>query len=91
MALLIGLPLFFEVGFVLLVPIALAIAKKVEMPILRVGLPMLAGLSIAHGLVPPHTSFRPEFSDPLNLACIAHPPRRKICERCRLGQRNSPA
>jgi gluconate:H+ symporter, GntP family len=53
-ALLIGLPLFFEVGFVLLVPIALAIAQRVEMPILRVGLPMLAGLSIAHGLVPPH-------------------------------------
>jgi GntP family gluconate:H+ symporter len=46
--------LFFEVGFVLLVPIALAIAKRVEMPILRVGLPMLSGLSIAHGLVPPH-------------------------------------
>jgi gluconate:H+ symporter, GntP family len=53
-ALLIGLPLFFEVGFVLLVPIAIAISKRVEMPILRVGLPMLAGLSIAHGLVPPH-------------------------------------
>jgi gluconate:H+ symporter, GntP family len=53
-ALLIGLPLFFEVGFVLLVPIALAISKRSEMPILRVGLPMLAGLSIAHGLVPPH-------------------------------------
>jgi H+/gluconate symporter-like permease len=42
-ALLIGLPLFFEVGFVLLVPIAIAISKRVEMPILRVGLPMLAG------------------------------------------------
>jgi gluconate:H+ symporter, GntP family len=53
-ALLIGLPLFFEVGFVLLVPIAIAISKRVEMLILRVGLPMLAGLSIAHGLVPPH-------------------------------------
>jgi gluconate:H+ symporter, GntP family len=53
-ALLIGLPLFFAVGFVLLVPIAIAISKRVEMPILRVGLPMLAGLSIAHGLVPPH-------------------------------------
>jgi len=53
-ALLIGLPLFFEVGFVLLVPIALVIAKRAELPILRVGLPMLAGLSIAHGLVPPH-------------------------------------
>jgi GntP family gluconate:H+ symporter len=38
-ALLIGLPLFFEVGFVLLVPIALVIAKKVELPILRVALP----------------------------------------------------
>src|SRR5258708_39439249 len=50
----IGLPLFFEVGFVLLIPMALAIAKRAELPILRVGLPMLAGLSIAHGLVPPH-------------------------------------
>jgi gluconate:H+ symporter, GntP family len=45
-ALLIGLPLFFEVGFVLLVPIALAIAKRAELPILRVGLPMLAGLPL---------------------------------------------
>jgi gluconate:H+ symporter, GntP family len=53
-ALLIGLPLFFEVGFVLLVPLAFAISKKMQTPILLIGLPMLAGLSIAHGLVPPH-------------------------------------
>jgi gluconate:H+ symporter, GntP family len=53
-ALLIGLPLFFEVGFVLLVPLAFAISKKMNTSILQVGLPMLAGLSIAHGLVPPH-------------------------------------
>jgi gluconate:H+ symporter, GntP family len=53
-ALLVGLPLFFEVGFVLLVPLALVIAHKTDTPILKVGLPMLAGLSIAHGLVPPH-------------------------------------
>jgi GntP family gluconate:H+ symporter len=53
-ALLVGLPLFFEVGFVLLVPLALVIAHKTGTPILKVGLPMLAGLSIAHGLVPPH-------------------------------------
>jgi GntP family gluconate:H+ symporter len=49
-----GLPLFFEVGFVLLVPLAFVISKRMETPILRVGLPMLAGLSVAHALVPPH-------------------------------------
>src|SRR5215469_7025527 len=53
-AFLIGLPLFFEVGFVLLVPLAFVIAKKMDAPILSVGLPMLAGLSIAHGMTPPH-------------------------------------
>jgi len=53
-ALLIGLPLFFEVGFVLLVPLAFAISKKMQTSILLIGLPMVAGLSIAHGLVPPH-------------------------------------
>jgi GntP family gluconate:H+ symporter len=51
---LIGLPLFFEVGFVLLVPLAFVISKRMDTPILRVGLPMLAGLSVAHALVPPH-------------------------------------
>ena len=53
-AFLIGLPLFFEVGFVLLVPLAFVMAKKMEVPILSLGLPMLAGLSIAHGMTPPH-------------------------------------
>jgi gluconate:H+ symporter, GntP family len=53
-SLLIGLPLFFEVGFVLLVPLAFVISKRMDTPILRVGLPMLAGLSVAHALVPPH-------------------------------------
>ena len=53
-AFLIGLPLFFEVGFVLLVPLAFVIAKKMGAPVLSVGLPMLAGLSIAHGMTPPH-------------------------------------
>ncbi|MBV9491577.1 MAG: permease DsdX [Verrucomicrobia bacterium] len=53
-ALLIGLPLFFEVGFVLLAPLAFAVARRVNLPIVIVGLPMLAGLSVAHGLVPPH-------------------------------------
>lgn len=53
-SLIIGLPLFFEVGFVLLVPIAYALAREMKISMIRVGLPMLAGLSVAHGLVPPH-------------------------------------
>ncbi|WP_434653744.1 permease DsdX [Pseudomonas sp. R3-56] len=53
-AFLVGLPLFFEVGFVLLVPIAFTIARRVGVSILMVGLPMVAGLSVVHALVPPH-------------------------------------
>jgi GntP family gluconate:H+ symporter len=50
----VGLPAFFEVGFVLLVPIAFTVARRTGTSIVLVGLPMLAGLSIVHGLVPPH-------------------------------------
>jgi gluconate:H+ symporter, GntP family len=50
----VGLPAFFEVGFVLLVPVAFTVARRTGKSILLVGLPMLAGLSVAHGLVPPH-------------------------------------
>ena len=50
----IGLPIFFEVGFVLLVPIVFNVARRTGVPLLLVGLPMVAGLSVVHGLVPPH-------------------------------------
>jgi len=50
----IGLPAFFEVGFVLLVPIAFTVARRTRTSLVLVGLPMLAGLSVVHGLVPPH-------------------------------------
>lgn len=53
-AFLVGLPLFFEVGFVLLVPIAFTVARRAGVSILMVGLPMVAGLSVVHALVPPH-------------------------------------
>ncbi len=53
-AALIGLPMFFEIGVVLLVPIVLLVAKRSEQPVLRIGIPALAGLSVLHGLVPPH-------------------------------------
>ncbi|AQW31118.1 gluconate:H+ symporter [Ralstonia syzygii subsp. celebesensis] len=53
-AFIIGLPVFFEVGFVLLIPIAFNVAKRTGTPMLMVGLPMVAGLSVVHGLIPPH-------------------------------------
>lgn len=52
--LIIGLPAFFEVGFVLLIPIAYTVARRTRTSLILVGLPMLAGLSVVHGLVPPH-------------------------------------
>lgn len=51
---LVGLPVFFEVGFVLLIPIAFSVAKRTRTSMVLVGLPMVAGLSVVHGLVPPH-------------------------------------
>jgi GntP family gluconate:H+ symporter len=53
-ALIVGLPVFFEVGFVLLVPIAFNVVRRTGRSIVAVGLPMVAGLSVVHGLVPPH-------------------------------------
>jgi GntP family gluconate:H+ symporter len=53
-AVLIGLPMFFEIGLVLLVPVVLLVAKRSGQPLMLVGIPALAGLSVLHGLVPPH-------------------------------------
>src|SRR3954463_15876761 len=53
-AALVGLPLFFEVGVVLLVPVVLLISTRTQVPLMKIGIPALAGLSVLHGLVPPH-------------------------------------
>jgi GntP family gluconate:H+ symporter len=50
----IGLPLFFEVGIVLLIPVVLLVAKRGNFSLMRIGIPALAGLSVMHGLIPPH-------------------------------------
>ncbi|MFC9735313.1 GntP family permease [Streptomyces roseolus] len=50
----IGLPLFFEVGIVLLIPVVLMVAKRGNYSLMRIGVPALAGLSVMHGLIPPH-------------------------------------
>ncbi|KRM45850.1 gluconate:H+ symporter [Lentilactobacillus parafarraginis] len=49
-----GIALFFEVGMVLLVPIVFAIAVEAGVPILYLGIPMAAALSVTHGFLPPH-------------------------------------
>jgi len=50
----VGIPLFYGVGFMLLVPIIFAIVARHGLPALPVGLPALAAMSVAHGLLPPH-------------------------------------
>ncbi len=50
----VGIPLFFEVGVVLLIPIVMLVARRSHLPVVLVGIPALAGLSALHGLVPPH-------------------------------------
>jgi GntP family gluconate:H+ symporter len=52
--LVIGLPVFFSVGFVLLMPLAYAAAASTGVPLLVLAMPLAAGLSAAHGLTPPH-------------------------------------
>ncbi|MGB8259973.1 MAG: gluconate:H+ symporter [Terracidiphilus sp.] len=54
LGLLVGLPVFFEVGLVLMMPIVAAAARSSRRPPILVGLPILAGLSIVHGTLPPH-------------------------------------
>lgn len=52
--LIVGMPVFFEVGFVLLIPIAFNVARRTGTSLVMIGLPMVTGLSVVHGLVPPH-------------------------------------
>jgi GntP family gluconate:H+ symporter len=62
----IGLPVFFQVGLVLLAPVLFTLTRQMALrqsaagpsndrsPLLRLGIPLVAGLSVSHGLVPPH-------------------------------------
>jgi GntP family gluconate:H+ symporter len=53
-AFLVGIPVWFTVGLVLLVPLLFTLVKESGKPMLLLGIPLLAGLSAAHSLVPPH-------------------------------------
>jgi Gnt-I system high-affinity gluconate transporter len=50
----VGIPLFYGVGFVLLVPIVFAVIARYRLPLVMVAMPALASMSVAHGLLPPH-------------------------------------
>lgn len=50
----IGLPMFFEIGLVLLMPVILLVSQRSGQSIAKIAIPTLAGLSAMHGLVPPH-------------------------------------
>src|SRR5215831_920107 len=51
---LVGLPIFFEVGFIILVPVVWNLTRETKRSLLFYGLPMAAALTINHALVPPH-------------------------------------
>ncbi|MDR0429661.1 MAG: gluconate:H+ symporter [Tannerellaceae bacterium] len=52
----VGIPLFYGIGFVLLVPLIFSVVNQYKLPAVYIGLPMLAALSVTHGFLPPHPS-----------------------------------
>ena len=54
--LIVGIPLFYNVGFVLLVPLAFTVSYQYKISAVYVGIPLLAALSVTHGFLPPHPS-----------------------------------
>ncbi|HEY3737837.1 MAG TPA: gluconate:H+ symporter [Jatrophihabitans sp.] len=53
-AVIIGLPMFFEIGLVLLLPVIVLVSQRSGQRLMRIAIPGLAGLSALHGLIPPH-------------------------------------
>ncbi len=53
-AFIVGIPVFFQVGFVLLIPLVFTIARSTGMSLIKIGIPLVAGLSVVHGMLPPH-------------------------------------
>jgi Gnt-I system high-affinity gluconate transporter len=51
---LIGIPLYYNAGFVILVPLVFTLARKTRLPLLYIAIPMAASLSTTHCFLPPH-------------------------------------
>jgi GntP family gluconate:H+ symporter len=50
----VGIPVFFQVGFVLLIPLVFTIARRSGLSLVKIGISLVAGLSVVHGMMPPH-------------------------------------
>lgn len=50
---LVAIPVFFDVGFILFVPLLYGLAKKTGRSLLYYGIPLLAGLAVTHSFIPP--------------------------------------
>jgi Gnt-I system low-affinity gluconate transporter len=49
----VGIPVFFDVGFIILVPLVYALSRDTKMSLLYYGIPLLAGLAVTHSFIPP--------------------------------------
>jgi gluconate transporter len=52
--LIVGIPLFYSVGFVVLVPLLFSLGPRTKLPAVNLGIPLVCGLSVSHGFLPPH-------------------------------------
>lgn len=53
-AFIVGIPMFFEIGLVLLIPVVMLAVRRARVPAMLLAVPALAGLSVLHGFIPPH-------------------------------------
>ncbi len=53
-AFLVGLPIFFEVGFIILLPLAISLGRQSKRSLLYFGLPIACALTVTHAMIPPH-------------------------------------
>jgi gluconate transporter len=70
---LVGLPMFYNAGFLVLTPLVYAVSVETGFPIIYLGLPLSAALSVTHGFVPPHpgpTTIAALFHADLNLTLL---------------------
>ncbi len=52
----VGISMFYSVGFVILIPLVFTVAEATKLPLLYVGIPLISALSVTHGFLPPHPS-----------------------------------
>jgi Gnt-I system high-affinity gluconate transporter len=52
----VGLPLYYNAGFIILIPLVFSVARETRLPLLYLVLPMAASLSTVHCFLPPHPS-----------------------------------